>query len=253
MSSPTPNTFDVLFLIARPAAGKSEIIDYLKRTDVTERQRRFHIGPFDELDDFPMIWTWFEEDAILARMGKQRLHTDNKGYFLHEYLWHVLIERLELDYHKLLRDDPTYHSTHTTIIEFARGSEHGGFRAAFQHFTPDILRRSVLLYIDVPWEESLRKNRRRFNPRRPGSILEHGLPDKKLERLYKESDWNTFRGTNPDTIFIQGVPVPYAVFANADDVTTERGAALGVRLEQALHLLWQRRIACREPASARIS
>ena len=33
------DTFDILFLIARPAAGKSEIIDYLKRTDLANAPR----------------------------------------------------------------------------------------------------------------------------------------------------------------------------------------------------------------------
>lgn len=36
--------FDVLVLIARPAAGKSEIIDYLAQTPPEERWRRFHVG-----------------------------------------------------------------------------------------------------------------------------------------------------------------------------------------------------------------
>jgi hypothetical protein len=49
-----PSHFDILLLIARPAAGKSEIIDYLKNLPQDERRRRFHIGEFDEIDDFPM-------------------------------------------------------------------------------------------------------------------------------------------------------------------------------------------------------
>ena len=237
--TPTNHTFDVIFLIARPAAGKSEIIDYLKRTPEAERRQRFRIGPFDELDDFPMIWAWFEEDAILHRMGKPRLHTDDEGYFLHQYFWDVLIERLDLDYHKLLRDHPDYHATHTTIVEFARGSEHGGFSEAFQHFSQDTLRRGAILYIKVSWEESLRKNRRRFNPDRPDSILEHGVPDEKLERLYRASDWEQFSAGDPEVIMIKGVPVPYAIFENEDDVTTPRGPELGQRLEETLDRLWQ--------------
>ena len=235
---PKSDAFDVLFLIARPAAGKSEIIDYLKRTDEAERQRRFHIAAFDELDDFPMLWTWFEEDAILERMGKPRLHTDEQGYFKYDYLWHVLIERLDLEYHKLLRDHPNYHAARTTIIEFARGKEHGGFRAAFPHFSEDTLARGAILYIDVSWEESLRKNRRRFNPERPDSILEHGLPDEKLERLYKEIDWEEFSAGDPEFVTVKGVRVPYAVFENEDDVTTARGPELGERLEETLARLW---------------
>ena len=38
------NLFDILLLIARPAAGKSEIIDYLKKMPPEERMRRFHRG-----------------------------------------------------------------------------------------------------------------------------------------------------------------------------------------------------------------
>jgi hypothetical protein len=232
------DTFDILFLIARPAAGKSEIIDYLKRSQEDARRLRFHIAAFDEIDDFPMLWTWFEEDAILDSMGQPRLHSDADGYFLYPYLWHVLIERMALAYRKLLRDHPAYHDQRTTVVEFARGAEHGGFRAAFSHFPVEMLRRGAILYIDVPWEESLRKNRARFNPDRPDSILEHALPDAKLERLYRASDWAEFSAVDPQWITINGVAVPYAVFPNQDDVTTPRGQALGERLEETLERLW---------------
>ena len=73
--------FNILLLIARPAAGKSEVINYLKNTPVPERSSRFHIGEFEEIDDFPMLWTWFEEDALLEQMGHPRLHTTADGFF----------------------------------------------------------------------------------------------------------------------------------------------------------------------------
>ena len=234
----TNDTFDILFLIARPAAGKSEIIDYLKRASEMERRQRFHIGAFDEIDDFPMLWTWFEEDALLEGMGEPRLHSDADGYFLHDYLWHVLIERMALDYSKLLRETPDTHTARTTIVEFARGAQHGGWQTAFGHFPAEMLRSGAILYINVSWEESLRKNRRRFNPDRPDSILEHALPDEKMERLYRESDWEEFTAGGPEFVTINEVRVPYVVFKNEDDVTTARGPALGKRLEETLVRLW---------------
>jgi hypothetical protein len=235
------DTFEVLFLIARPAAGKSEIIDYLKHTDEATRRARFHIGPFIELDDFPLLWTWFEEDRLLARMGYPRLHTDADESFLHSYLWDLLIERLALEHAKLLRDRPDFHRTGgTVLVEFARGKEHGGFRQAFQHVPTEMLRRGAILYIEVSWAESLRKNRLRANPLRPDSILQHSLSDEKLARLYRESDWAEFSAGDSEHILIQDVPVPYAVFPNEDDLTTGRGQALGQRLEGVLAELWQR-------------
>ena len=235
------DTFDILFLIARPAAGKSEIIDYLKCTDEPIRRARFHVGPFVELDDFPLLWAWFEEDRLLTRMGYPRLHTDADEHFLQRYLWDLLIERLGLDYGKLLRDRPHFHEIGgTVVVEFARGQEHGGFRSAFQHVPIAMLQRGAILYLDVSWAESLRKNRARANPDYPDSILQHSLSDEKLARLYRESDWAEFSAADPEHITIQGVSVPYAVFPNEDDVTTARGPALGERLAVTLAQLWRR-------------
>lgn len=229
--------FEILLLIGRPASGKSEIIDYLKKVPVPERSRRFHIPEFEEIDDFPMLWTWFEEDAILEkRLRRPRLHSDVDGYFLHQYQWDLLIERISLEYQKKLRD-PGYAGKVTTLIEFSRGSEHGGYASAFRHLSREILDKACVLYIDVPYEESLRKNRRRFNPNRPDSILEHGLPDSKLERLYKEVDWESFRGSDPERIFFSGHQIPYAVFDNFPE-KTDRPDILSAHLEAVLDRLW---------------
>jgi len=237
---PAPDKFEILLLIARPAAGKSEIIDFFKKTSLPERLQRFHVGKLEEIDDFPMLWTWFEEDALLERMGYPRLHTDSDGYFLGNHLWDLLIERICLEYQKRWRDVPGLAQEYTTLIEFSRGSEHGGYRSAFCHLSPQVLERMAVLYVDVSWEESLRKNKQRFNPEKPDSILEHGLPDTKLERLYRESDWHEVSAADPEYLEIQGRRVPYAVFDNADDVTTARGTALGERLMEVTGWLWQR-------------
>ena len=233
-------TFDVIILIGRPASGKSEIIDFLTHLPDDARRERFHIAWLEIRDDFPMLWTWFEEDALLEEMGHPRLHSDKEGYFLHPYLWDVLIRRICLDYAKLVRDIPTYHQEKTTLIEFSRGSQHGGFQRAFEHLSKQVLERMAVMYIKVSWEESLRKNRARINPDKPDSILEHGLADDKLAVLYKESDWEQVSAGSPTHLTIQGMQVPYAVFENEDDVTTGRGAALGKRLEETLYKLWKR-------------
>ena len=230
--------FDIVLLIARPAAGKSEVIDYLKKIPLEERIQRFHIGHLDEIDDFPMIWAWLEEDAALEKMGHPRLHTDSRGVFLHQYLWDLLIERIGLEYQKRMRGIPNYTETFTTLVEFSRGTEHGGYKSAFSHLTPQMIENLAVLYIDVSWEESLRKNRKRFNPERPDSILEHSLPDHKLEHLYKEIDWEQVSRDDPQYLTIQGIRVPYVVFDNSDDVTSQRGDTLGKKLEQVLERLW---------------
>ncbi|HDL18088.1 MAG TPA: hypothetical protein ENH29_03450 [Bacteroidetes bacterium] len=227
----------VIILLGRPAAGKSEVIDYLKKVPETERFKRFHIGKFEEIDDFPMLWAWFEEDEILAKvLEKPRMHTDKDGYFLSGYQWHLLIERIGLDYAKKLRDNPDYHRDVTCLVEFSRGSEHGGYREAFQHLSGEILKNAGIVYINVSYEESKRKNRRRFNPEKPDSILEHGLPDEKLDRLYKEIDWEEVSSVHPGYIEIKGYRVPYVIFQNEPEIT-DKPAKLGRHLEEVLQKL----------------
>ncbi len=234
--------FDAIILIGRPASGKSEIIDFLKKLEPLERSRKYHIAEMDVLDDFPMLWTWFEEDHILREiLGKPRLHTDEQGYFLHVYLWDLLVERLNLEHGKRLRNDPDYHTRFTAIVEFSRGSEHGGYSRALDHLSDEILGHAGVVYVDVPYEESLRKNRRRFNPERPDSILEHSLPDEKLDRLYRFDDWNDLCAGDPAYLTIRSQRVPYVVFENADDVTTGKPDQLAARLEDTLGRLWELR------------
>ena len=235
------DTFDVLILIGRPASGKSEIIDFLMHSPPDVRRDQFHIGSLDILDDFPMLWAWFEEDHILSeRLEQPRLHTDADGYFKYPYLWHLLVERISLEYHKRLRDDPLYHDHTTTIAEFARGSEHGGYAEAFSHLADDLLHRAAILYVHVSLEESLRKNRRRFNPERPDSILEHSLPDEKLRRLYGDDDWAVFSAGDSHFVIVRSIRVPYIVFENEDDVTTDKPDLLAARLEATLGQLLRR-------------
>ena len=236
----TKETFDILILIGRPASGKSEIIDYLSHLPPEIRRHRFRIPRLDVLDDFPMLWSWFEEDDILSQtFGLPRLHSDDQGYFRYQELWHVLVERLSLEYLKRVRDDAGYHERTTALIEFSRGSEHGGYAEAFQHLADEILNRAGIVYVHVPFEESLRKNRRRFNPEKPDSILEHGLSDEKMERLYRDDDWSTIASGESGRLRIRGQDVPFVVFPNEDDITTGKPEQLATRLESVLDRLWE--------------
>jgi hypothetical protein len=228
---------ELILLLGRPASGKSETLDYLRRLDAEERLRRFKVGRLLTVDDFPLLWEWFEEDAILERMGKPRLHSTPDGYFSERYLWDVLIQRLCLEYDKLCAREADLRQTSTVIMEFSRGTEHGGYAAALDQLSETVLSRAGAVYVSVSFEESLRKNRRRCNAERPDSILEHSLPDEKLERLYKLDDWKDLKRSDPGHLMVRGHRVPCVDFDNHDDVTTPRGEALGARLEQTMRRL----------------
>lgn len=235
--------FEILILIGRPAAGKSEILDYLTGVDAETLSNHYHLGHLDVIDDFPMLWTWFEEDNILSeKFGVPRLHSDRDEYFIYPYLWNLLVERIDLEYKKRTRDNNHYHQGTTTILEFSRGVEHGGYQQAFEHLSDQVLERAGILYVQVSYAESKRKNRRRFNPERPDSILEHALDDEKLEKLYRYDDWQALlsNSSSDGTLAIREYKVPFMVFDNEDDVTTKNGVELEDRLKHALQELWER-------------
>ncbi len=231
--------FPILILNARPAAGKSEITRFLESIPLNERVERFHIGAMNTLDDFPMLWAWLEEDDLLQDVfSLPRLHSTPDHYFLRKEYWNLLIERLNIEYGKCVRDST---GENTCIIEFSRGIEHGGYEAAYSHLSDQILLDASALYLHVSFEESLRKNRVRSNPKRPYSVLQHSLEDDKMMDLYRDDDWVSFTSSSPDFITVREHDIPYTVFENEDDVTTRGGDELSLRLSKSLIALWSLR------------
>ncbi len=230
------STFPILILIGRPAAGKSEVIDFLKRTPDADRRSAFRIDPFTEIDDFPYIWDWFEEDDILERHGKERLHTRSDYYFKDEFAWNVCIEKINLAYAKYNRDQAEGRETSTAILEFARGGENG-FGEAFSYLDPEILSQAAILYIRVSYEESVRRNQARARHGLEDSVLHHSLPDDKMEHYYKTNDWDQLSSGPVGKISIKGHDVPYAELSNEPEVTHDP-QILGTHLGQTCRALW---------------
>jgi hypothetical protein len=215
------------------------VIDFLKKTPVEERIRRFHIGDLEELDDFLYVWDTFEIDDILSKNGKPRLWTDEKYWFKDPFIWNLYIERLSLEYRKKLARDPHYHEKKTTLVEFARGGREG-IAGALRCLHPDVLRRVALMYIKVSYEESVRKNRRRARKGEEDSILYHSLPDEKMEVYYRENDWEDLAAKDPNVLDVNGFKVPYAVFENEPEKTLD-SSKIGEELERVMKKLWSAR------------
>jgi len=230
--------FETIILIGRPAAGKSEVIDFLKKTGEAERARRFHIGPFAELDDFPFVWETFEIDDILERMGQPRAFTDAKYFFTGPHVWNLFIERINLEFRKRLARDAEFTTKQTVVVEFSRGGDNG-FGEAFGLLADEILSRAGIVYINVSYEESCRKNRRRFDPAQADSILFHGLPDEKMAFYYRTNDWERLSGgRSTGTMKIRDFDVPFAVFDNEPE-RTDDPAKLGPALDDVFARLWK--------------
>ncbi len=141
----------------------------------------------------------------------------------------------------------------TLVIEFARGGPAGasmpltggtGYGYSLAHLSPAILERAAILYVWVTPEESRRKNLARADPKDPGSILHHGVPEFVMQNDYgcDDMEWLIQASDRPDTVRIAAhgkvYHLPVARFDNRKDLTTfVRGDAAAWRPAdvQALH------------------
>jgi hypothetical protein len=231
-----PRIFANLFVLGRPAGGKSEFIDFMKRCPAGERAATFGIGRFEEVDDFPWLWAACVEDDARESRGEPRLASEKtpEGYNITRPKFRgSLVDRFnEAIAARDAADARFYQDGGTLLIEFARGRD-DGFRESLERFRPDVLARAAILYIDVSFEESFRRNDARYRKGQEESILFHKVPDRDMLGFFRENDWAALTGGAPDgRLDLAGVRVPFVSMPNEPESTDP--AVLGDRYARAL-------------------
>ncbi len=127
---------------------------------------------------------------------------------------------------------PSFYDEGTLLIEFARGVG-DGFRDSLERFSPDILSRAAILYIQVSFEESFRRNSARYKPGQEESILFHKVPDRDMLGFFRDNDWADITAGAPDGwLTLAGVRVPFVSMNNEPESTDP--VVLGDRYARAL-------------------
>ncbi len=236
-------TFDHLLLLGRPAAGKSEFIDFMKKTSDAERAKDYSIGRFDELDDFVWLWEKFLEDDLWEETGLPRLYSkryeENYGMIPDQEpnLFELMFTRFNHETAERYLSRPEFYNDGTLIIEFARGGE-DGYRHALSRLSKEILQRAAILYVSVDFEESWRRNVARYEEKQKHSILAHMVPRETMDVFYSIDDWAKLTDNCPDgTIDVKGTAVPFVTMSNVPELT-ERDA-LAKRYAPALKRLME--------------
>jgi len=235
-----PSIFAHLFVLGRPAGGKSEFIDFMKRLPDAERAAGFGIGRFEEVDDFPWLWQACVDDDAREAAGEPRTVSARspEGYNITAPKFRgALVDRFNATIRERYLSRPSFYGDGTLLIEFARGRD-DGFGESLARFDPEILARGSILYIKVSFEESFRRNASRYKPGQEESILFHKVPDQDMLGFFRENDWDELTGGAPDGYLpIAGVRVPFATMNNEPEsgdpaVLRERyGRALGRLLQ----------------------
>jgi hypothetical protein len=230
-----PRIFEHLFVLGRPAGGKSEFIDFMKKLPADRRAREFAVGRFEEVDDFPWLWERCLEDDGREARGERRLVSERtpEGYNITQPGFRSsLVARFNETISANYFAKPGFYEDGTLLIEFARGVG-DGFRASLERFDPAILRRAAILYIQVSFEESFRRNSARYKPGQEESTLFHKVPDRDMLGFFRDNDWREITGGAPDGwLEVAGVRVPFVSMNNEPESTDP--AVLGPRYAAAL-------------------
>ncbi len=233
------DTFDHLVVLGRPASGKSELMDFMRHTPPDVRAARYHIGALEVVDDFVFLWEKFEEDDIWERLGRRRQFSTpaDAGYAItDDLIWAFLIEKINaVVSRRFLSQGPIYYHDHTVLIEFSRGGE-AAYRQALGRLDRRILELAAVLYIDVSFAESLRRNQARYDAQQPDSILAHSVPVETMHAIYRTDDWRNLTGDQlAGYLTVHGLPVPYVTMRNEPESTDPM--VLDARYGEALRTL----------------
>lgn len=138
-----------VFLIGRPGCGKSIVYKIL----VEQLRTRGYRGDIMRVDDFPILKGIFEQDVEQKRHrrfpgGGMKITDDN--------VWRDLSMALNEQALKLQS------ANRLLFIEFSRDS----YVQAFRHFSPDVMQKSAIIYIDAPFDVCWERNARRAREKR---------------------------------------------------------------------------------------
>ncbi len=220
--SPRPPIFEHLFVLGRPAGGKSEFIDFMTKLPAGERAQCFGLGRFVEVDDFPWLWEACVEDDKREERGEPRLVSERlpEGYNIIKPKFRgSLVDRFNQVIAAQYLAKPDFYRDGTLLIEFARGIG-DGFGESLGRFDRRILERAAILYIQVSFEESYRRNNARYRRGLEESILFHKVPDRDMYGFFRDNDWAQLTGGAPEgRVVISGVSVPFVSMNNEPEST----------------------------------
>lgn len=210
-------TFDNLILLGRPASGKSEFIDFVKKTPIQDRISLFHIGQIEELDDYKFLAQKFQEEDIWQKVtgSAKYSHKEQGGNTIDDIrLFDFALSCV--NQLAVLRYVPNqqFYEEGTLFIEFSRGCDLK-YADSLAMLDAEVLKRAAIFYVNTSFEECWRRNVARFQEKAKHSILAHMVPRTEMERTYLTDDWKELtQGREVGTMTVKGINVPFVTLDN---------------------------------------
>jgi hypothetical protein len=217
-SSNARSHFHNLFVFGRPAGGKSEFIEFFKTCEPGKRRAKFKIAPFSIIDDYLSLREISENEEILeaSNLPRKVTETTSDGIVVKDStFFHFASEKINRIFDRDYGKKPDYYNNNTLLLEFSRGDGDSGYKRSLSGIKKEILKDAAIIYIDVSYEEALRRNEARYQEKLKHSVLAHKVPEKAMEKYYKNDDWKTLTlGKTNGFVEINGVKIPFVTMNN---------------------------------------
>jgi adenylate kinase family enzyme len=160
-----------VFLIGRPGCGKSIVFRVIKE----ELRKKGFKGELKRIDDFPLLKHIFDTDVE----HKRHRPAPGGGFKVtDDTVWDDLAKGLNDQALKLQSPD------RLLFIEFSRDN----YIRAFKNFSPMVLKNSLIVYVDAPFDVCWERNVRRVQREQEMGLDSHLVSREEMEKTYARDD-----------------------------------------------------------------
>jgi len=164
----------VIFLLGRPGCGKSEIF---RRISARLKEERV-ADNFLRIDDFPKLWAIFQEDEKSGRWQHCRPTPDGGYKVTDNEVWDLILRQVNADVLKEMRPG------RIIFVEFSRPN----YLASLKNFSEDVLKKSLIVYINCSFETCWQRNVRRHEAALARGTDDHLVSRQEMEETYLYDD-----------------------------------------------------------------
>ncbi len=209
--------YPFIFLLGRPGCGKSVIYEML-----TEKLKERGLArEFMRIDDFPILKELFDRDVHFQRHRRKAGGFEVTDWSIVDEVLKIVNERMK----RLEKED------RMIFVEFARNK----YLQALSNFTPEVLAKSLILYIFAPYQVCYQRNIKRFQEKKGEDLDSHIVPPDLMESYYKEDDFEKLLLESEERLK-RASPLPLLVI----DSRKTGGAELEPEVEKAAKALEER-------------
>ncbi|MBI5298871.1 MAG: hypothetical protein HY877_01020 [Deltaproteobacteria bacterium] len=134
-------------------------------------------------------------------------------------LFDFCIQKFNAEYIKHYQNNDAFYKDSTLFIEFARGGLEG-YTKSLHQLSLEILKNSAILFVNVSYEESCRRNNARYQEKMKHSILAHKVPDETMQNFYQVHDWGRLTEEKASGVLtVQNVRLPFVTMNNEPELT----------------------------------